>query len=869
MQSQKVRESFLNYFKQKGLPVLPSSPLIPQGDPTLLFTSAGMVQFKANFLSLKKDLKGAATSQKCLRTTDIDNVGFTKRHLTFFEMLGNFSFGGYFKEEAIAWAWDYLTNTLKLDKNRLYVSVYKGGIAPRDADAFKIWTKFIDKSRIFELGEKDNFWTMGPAGPCGPCSEIYYDFGPDQGCAKCKDKKIECGCGRYVEIWNLVFTQFNRLEDGALEPLPQKNIDTGMGLERLCMAVQDVDNPFDTDLFTPITDHAKKILGTKDTTTLRIIADHARACVFLISEGVLPSNEGRGYILRRLIRRAARYGKLAGRNAPFLHELVPTALSIYNAVYPELLPNALHINNTLRAEEAAFLRTLEGGEQRLQEIIKKNPKQVSGAEAFNLYETFGFPLELTKEILASKNINLDEEGFYKAKEKAKDSSRTITGEFEKEKIKTLQMLEGKNPATVFTGYDTLADQAKVVALLNKEYQPVKELKDEGFVIFDHTPFYAESGGQVGDIGVIERGGEVIARVFDTQKPLETLFLHKTAVVKGSIELNDILTAKVDEVTRFRTAANHTAVHVINAALKQILGDNVHQAGSHVSPEKLRFDYTVSHAPTQAQLVSVWNAANSIIARNLPVQVQTRPLADAKELKATILLGETYSDPARCVLIAKEGFKNPHNRESLELCGGTHVKSTGEIMVIRLIKDSAVSSGVRRIEAVAGLSAIDNLKETANAALFAAKILGVHPEDLAKKIEAMLNTEKELRKETVDLRRKLLSGSCADGGHDEIKLKSGDILLAFNAENTEIKELRNLADNFAAKNPGKVILVSTDKEGRKSFVVKSFALGPDAGKLCKAVAALTEGSGGGKPDFAQGGGAAIPWADFIAKIKNTL
>ena len=871
MKSQQIRESFLNYFKQKGLPIIPSSPLIPHADPTLLFTSAGMVQFKANFLGLKKDLKGAATVQKCLRTTDIDNVGFTKRHLTFFEMLGNFSFGDYFKKEAIEWAWDYLTNTLKIDKSRLYVSIYKGGIAPRDAEAHAIWAALVDKSRIFELGEKDNFWTMGPTGPCGPCSEIYYDFGPAAGCKECKDKKITCDCGRYVEIWNLVFTQFNRLEDGTLEPLPQKNIDTGMGFERLCMVMQNADNPFDTDLFTPVIEHAKKILDISgkpglETSTLRIIADHARAAVFLISEGILPSNEGRGYILRRLIRRAARYGKLTGRDTPFIFKLVPTVIDIFKDIYPELLPNSLHIHNTLKTEEAAFFRTLNDGEQRLAELIKNKPAKISGEEAFNLYETFGFPFELTKEILSAKGIAVDEASYLAAKEKAKKTSKTEIDEFEKEKITALQNLEGKFKPTVFTGYDNLAEQSTVVALLDKKYQVVSSLEGEGYVVLDKTPFYAESGGQVGDVGVLEKGGQIIARVFDTQKPLEKLILHKIATIKGNIKTNDILTAKVDEITRFKTAANHTAVHVVNAALKKILGDNVHQAGSFVSPEKLRFDYTVPSAPTQAELASVWNTANDIVARNLKVETQLRPLADAKQLGATILLGETYSDPARFVLIAKDGFKNPLERVSLELCGGTHVKSTGEIMVIRLLRDSAVSSGVRRIEAVAGLSAVEHLKETANIAIFISKMLNTTPEDAIKKVEALLHTEKDLRKEAADLRRQLLSGPDA-GGTAEIKLKDGAALLAFNAENTEIKELRNLADNFAAKNPGKAVLVSTDKEGRKSFVIKSFAGGPDAGKLCKLISAAINGSGGGRPEFAQGGGETLPWPGFIEKLKS--
>jgi alanyl-tRNA synthetase len=872
MQSQKVRESFLAYFKQKGLPVLPSAPLIPHGDPTLLFTSAGMVQFKANFLGLKKNLKGAATSQKCLRTTDIDNVGFTKRHLTFFEMLGNFSFGDYFKKEAINWAWDYLTNTLEIDKNRLYVSIYKGGIAPRDEEAFQIWAGLVDKTRIFELGEKDNFWTMGPTGPCGPCSEIYYDFGPDKGCPLCKDKTIACDCGRYVEIWNLVFTQFNRFDDGKLELLPQKNIDTGMGLERLCMVMQNADNPYDTDLFSPIIENAKKILDIKgktplETTALRIIADHIRAAAFLISEGVLPSNEGRGYILRRLIRRAARYGKLSGRETPFLYELVPAVIAVYKNIYPELQANVLHINNALKTEGEAFFRTLNDGEEKLREIIKHNPRKVSGAEAFNLYETYGFPFELTKEILSAKNIETDEAGFYAAQEEAKKSSKANDDESEKEKVVILQELEGKNSPTVFTGYETLSDEGQVIALLDKKYKTVEVLSGEGFLILDKTPFYAESGGQAGDVGIMEKDGQPVLRVLDVQKPLEKLFLHKVSVIKNNVKTGDKLAAKVDARTRLRTSSNHTAVHVLNAALKKILGETVRQAGSFVSPQKLRFDYTVPSAPTREQMAEVWSVASDIVAANLKVETQIRPLADAKELKATILLGEKYADPARFILIGKEGFKDPLNRASLELCGGTHVRSTGEIMAICLLKDSALSAGVRRIEAAAGLSAIDYLKEAADKAVFAGKLLNVSVEELDHKIASMLKAEKDLRREIADLRRKLLSGCSAEGAREEIKLKDNFTAVVFNTENTEIKELRALADNMAAKNAGKVIIISTDKDGKKSFVVKSFAGGPAAGKLCKEIAAAIGGSGGGGAEFAQGGGAAIAWTDFMQKVKN--
>ena len=871
MKSQDVRQTFLNYFKKRGLPIIPSSPLIPHGDPTLLFTSAGMVQFKANFLGLKKNLKNATTCQKCVRTTDIDNVGFTKRHLTFFEMLGNFSFGDYFKKEAIAWAWDFLTNELKIDKDRLYVSIYKGGIAPRDEEAYEAWSKLIAKERIYEFDEKDNFWTMGPTGPCGPCSEIYYDFGEDKGCPDCAKNGIACDCGRFVEIWNLVFTQFNRLEDGTLELLPQKNIDTGMGLERLCMVMQNVDNPFDTDLFTPIAAHAKKLLHIEgktkeEQTILRIVCDHIRSSCFLIAEGVLPSNEGRGYILRRIIRRAARYGRLAGRTSPFMWELVPTVVEMYYKQYPELHSSILHITNTLKAEGAAFYRTLTEGEQRLAELLKDNPKEISGEEAFYLYETYGYPFELTKEILAEKNIKIDEEGFYAAQEKAKESSKKLASEFDKERVITIQKLEGMFGSTHFTGYEELSTKAKIIALLNKDFKEVNSLEKEGYAVFDKTPFYAESGGQVGDIGLIYKDNEIVARITDTQKPLERIFLHKVALVKGKLEVGQKVLLQVDELTRAKTAANHTSVHLINAALKKIFGEQVRQAGSYVDSERFRFDYTLPSAPSQAKLVAVISEANNMILQRLPVEIQVRPLSDAKELGATTLLGETYADPARFVLIAKDGFKNPKDRASLELCGGTHVKNTGDIMVIRVLKETAVSNGVRRIEGVGGLSAIEVLKNMANVAKMASMLLNTSVEETGARLESLIKSEKELRKEVALLRQKLASSQAADN-IEKITLKDGSVLVALNAKDTPIKELRTLADNLADKNKNCAVLVASGDDAKRSFVIKSYQGGLDAGQAVKKIASSLNGRGGGRADFAQGGTQDAPWQELIKIVKN--
>lgn len=871
MKSQDVRQTFLNYFKKRGLPILPSSPLIPHGDPTLLFTSAGMVQFKANFLGLKKNLKNATTCQKCVRTTDIDNVGFTKRHLTFFEMLGNFSFGDYFKKEAIAWAWDFLTNELKIDKDRLYVSIYKGGLAPRDEEAYEAWSKLVSKDRIYEFDEKDNFWTMGPTGPCGPCSEIYYDFGEDKGCPDCAKNGIACDCGRFVEIWNLVFTQFNRLEDGTLELLPQKNIDTGMGLERLCMVMQGVDNPFDTDLFTPIAAHAKKLLHIEgktkeEQTILRIVCDHIRSSCFLIAEGVLPSNEGRGYILRRIIRRAARYGRLAGRTSPFMWELVPTVVEMYYKQYPELQNSILHITNTLKAEGAAFYRTLTEGEERLAELLKNNPKEISSEEAFYLYETYGYPFELTKEILAEKNIKVDEEGFYTAQEKAKESSKKLASEFDKERVITIQKLEGMFGATNFVGYEELSSKAKIIALLNKDFKEVNSLDKEGYAVFDKTPFYAESGGQVGDIGLIYKNNEAVARITDTQKPLERIFLHKIALIKGKLEVGEKVFLQVDELTRMKTAANHTSVHLINAALKKIFGEHVRQAGSYVDSERFRFDYTLSSAPQQSKLIAVISEANNLILQRLKVETEVRPLSDAKELGATTLLGETYADPARFVLISKEGFKDPMDRASLELCGGTHVKNTGDIMVIRVLKDSAVSNGVRRIEGVGGLSAIEVLKSMANAAKAVSLRLNTSVEEIDNRVSTLLKAEKELRKEVLNLRQKLASQEATDN-IEKFTLKDGAKLVVFDAKNTPVKELRTLADNLADKHKGSAVLVASGDDTKRSFVVKSFEGGLKAGDLVKQLSSALNGRGGGRPDFAQGGIQSATWQDLTELIKG--
>ncbi|ACC97596.1 Alanyl-tRNA synthetase [Elusimicrobium minutum Pei191] len=868
MDSKEIRASFLNFFKSKGCTVVASSSLIPQADPTLLFTSAGMVQFKANFLGLDKSLHRAVTCQKCVRTTDIDSVGFTNRHLTFFEMLGNFSFGDYFKEQAINWAWEYLTQTLQIPAEKLYVSIYKGGIAERDNEAYNFWLKHLPKEKIFELGEKDNFWTMGPTGPCGPCSEIYYDFG-DKGC-KNKNCNIECDCGRFVEIWNIVFTQFDRKDDGSIVPLSQKNIDTGMGLERLVMAMQNVQSPFETDLFTPTINEAKKLLKIEgkikeEISTLRIVSDHIRSSVFLISEGILPSNEGRGYILRRLIRRALRYGKLAGVKGPFLHLLVSVIDLHFGEIYPEIRNNKNYISSVIKTEEEAFFKTLENGEERLEDIIKKSKKTISGENAFYLYETFGFPVELTKEIALAKGLALDEESFEKAKKEAREKSRSYADEFSKEKLVVLQKIENSLKNT-FVGYEQIQTKSKVLIVLNDKFEQVKELSGPGYAVLDKTPFYATGGGQMGDRGAFSwKDGQAL--VSTAEKPLSNIILHAVEV-SGVLKEGSEIEVKIDPVNRKKTAANHTAVHLINEALRQVIGESVHQAGSFVSADVFRFDYTAPHAPTSEQLARVFEMANNAVIRAHPVNCEIRPLEDAKKLGAVTLVGEQYADPARFVMVGAN-FNEPSLKYSLELCGGTHVNNTSEIITVILIKEGALSAGVRRIEGVAGIAAIDYLKENTHALSAMAKTLETSLKEVPARVNSVLEDLKAAKKEIASLRQKLLTGG---SGGTQVKedVLNGKKIISMKAEGANPKELRTLADSLSQKHKDAVIVIAVDNGDRRSFVVKKAeGSNTDACTLAKGLAGKMEGSAGGKADFAQGGCKVTDWNEFLKTIKELL
>ena len=862
--STEIRNSYLHFFNQKGLPTVPSSSLIPHSDPTLLFTSAGMVQFKANFLGIDNSLKNAVSCQKCVRTTDIDSVGFTERHLTFFEMLGNFSFGDYFKKEAIAWAWEYLTKVLGLPADKLYVSIYKGGIAPRDEEAYQAWLNYVPKERIFELAEADNFWTMGPTGPCGPCSEIYYDFG-DKGC-KNPHCDITCDCGRFVEIWNIVFESYNRQEDGSLKPLPHNNIDTGMGLERLCMALQGAKNVFGTDLFTPLIEQAKKDLHISGNTreedaALRIIADHVRSSSFLIAEGILPSNEGRGYILRRLIRRAARYAKLMGNEKPYLHTLVPVVQRIFAGLYPEIDKNLSHIQDVLKQEEKTFLKTLVTGEEKLAALLAGGTKVIPGEQAFHLHETYGFPLELTREIAAARGVTVDEKGYFSAKEAAQEKSRSYADEFTKGKVILMQKLENTIPPTQFVGYDDLTASGKVMALLTSQFEPAEQVTD-GYAVFDVTPFYAESGGQVADTGMVFADGQEIAQITDVQKPLGKIFLHKFT---GTLKKGNTVTLRVDAARRARLRANHSAIHLVNAALRRVFGTTVHQSGSFVSAERFRFDYTLSKAPKAEELNRVWTIANQAAADALPVTCQTRPLADAEKLGAVTLLGEKYADPARFVLMGGD-FEHPEQKYSLELCGGTHVRNTAEVITVLVLKEGSVSAGVRRIEGIAGPAALEYLREMHSQAEKLATRLVVPTKEVFARVNVIMDELKDVKKQYEEFRQKAL----AAGGVNEMTfaLKNGTTVVLRKADEAQPKELRNIADTIAQKHKQALVIVTCDKDGKRSFVVKTAGQLPhtDAATIAKQLAQHLNGRAGGRADFAQGGGEA---KEPMEKLLNTL
>ena len=870
--SAETRRAFLDFYVQRGHTLRPSTPLIPQGDATLMFNSAGMVPFKPYFLGLKTGLSRATSCQKCFRTTDIERVGTTLRHLTFFEMLGNFSFGDYFKKDAVAWAWQFLTEEMGFDPKRLHPTVFKD-----DSEAEELWKQQSIKNPVVRLGEDSNFWAVGPTGPCGPCSEIYFDRGPQFRCER-PDCGVGCDCDRYLEVWNLVFMQFDRQPDGALKPLPRKNIDTGMGLERLVFASQGKASPFDTDLFSPIVQTAAHILGVEPRKSpetelaFRVIADHARAATMLMSEGVIPSNVERGYVLRRLIRRAVRYGQLLGHNEPFLHRLVPSVLEIFELAYPDLKDAVAQVGPTLKTEEEKFLETLEKGEAELRVLLEATGKVLPGAQAFQLYDTFGFPLELTREICAQKGVSVDEEGFKQAQEKASEVARASwkgSGE------KSFQ-LAGVAGATEFTGYESLEEQAQVVAV------------QDNVVVLDKTPFYPEGGGQVGDEGWIfsADGKQRLARVKDTQKQ-GTVILHVCEELSPLLAVNGRVLAKVDAVRRGYVAPHHTGTHLLNESLRRILGGHVRQAGSYVGADKLRFDYTHPKALDPETLRKVESMVADEIKKGDPVQTKVDSIDKAKEYGATTLLGETYGERPRFVLIGEKGWADPKHRFSLELCGGTHCKATSDLGAFKILKEVSVAAGIRRIEAVAGKAVEDFERLRAEEEHKSAAQLRAKERELLEQVHAfggkaqespeaaslhdLRVREKELRELIGRLRsQKLAAQSEASRRIVEV---GGLKLCAQRLEGADPKSLRSLSDKMKSELGSGVVFLGAPGAGKLSFVLAATSdvvgKGFDAAKVAKDFASWAGGSAGGRADFAQGGVADKDFGELVAALSERL
>ncbi len=866
MKTTEIREKFLKYFESKGHLRARSSSLIPSNDPTLFFTNAGMVQFKNIFLGLEKlSSKRATTSQKCMRVSgkhnDLENVGRTHRHHTFFEMLGNFSFGDYFKKEAIEFAWEFLTSEMKIDPKRLWISVFR-----EDDEAAEIWEKKIKISpdRIVRLGEKDNFWSMGEEGPCGPCTEIHYDHGDKVGCGK-PDCGVGCDCGRYMEIWNLVFMQFNRQLNGEMTPLPKPSVDTGMGLERLACVVQKVFSNYDSDLFTPIIHAIEKKVNhvygkdEKSDISIRVLADHIRASVFLIGDGVQPANDGRGYVLRRILRRAMRHGWLLGMREPFFYQLADIVIQEMSPAYPELNKHKNFISSVIEAEETRFLDTLEKGMEIIQNEISKEKKQkgscLKGELVFKLYDTFGFPVDLIQTIAEEENFSVDMEGFESAMLEQKETARRAwKGSGQDRVAQVYQELAQKISPTEFLGYETLKTDSKVIALI-RNGEVVSDVKegDEIQLITEKTAFYGESGGQVGDKGMIS-SSHFKMEVEDTQKPLGNLIVHIGKVLKGSLKTKENVHLEVNVHHRSPVRLNHTATHLLHAALRKILGDHVRQAGSLVAPHRLRFDFSHYEPLSIDTLEQIESMVNEKIREDIAVEKSEMSYDDAMKTGAMALFGEKYGDKVR-VLKASDF--------SVELCGGTHVDRTGEIGFFKITQESSVAAGIRRIEAVTGNDAVAYTRKMERDLDHLARQLKISVNDLPEKIDRMIEQIKKNEKEIAQLKSKLLSGNSSKDFLQSVKEKNGVSFLAVKSEADDIKSLRTFADQLLGKLNQGVLLVGAITEGKVTLIVKVSKDLTDrfkAGDIIQPLAKMVGGSGGGRPDMAQAGGSLVDKLD---------
>ena len=860
MTTSEIRTAFLEYFRSQGHQVVDSSSLVPHNDPTLLFTNAGMNQFKDVFLGGDiRPYSRAATAQRCVRAggkhNDLDNVGYTARHHTFFEMLGNFSFGDYFKHDAINFAWTFLTKVLQLPQEKLLVTVYA-----TDDEAYNIWANEIGvpANRIVRIGDNkgapyasDNFWQMGDTGPCGPCTEIFYDHG-DHIWGGPPGSPEEDG-DRFIEIWNVVFMQFNRQADGTLEPLPKPSVDTGMGIERISAIMQGVHSNYEIDIFKALIQNAAKIVGVTDLAnkSLRVIADHIRSCAFLIADGVMPSNEGRGYVLRRIIRRAVRHGRKLGATDTFFYQLVATLVALMGDAYPELKSQQPVVERVLKLEEEQFVRTLDRGLALLEDELVRlgDAKEIPGAVVFKLYDTYGFPADLTADVVRDRGYTIDEAAFQSEMEKQRERAKEASN-FSVDYNKQLKIEQ----TTEFCGYDKTADSAAITAIyLGDDSVTALKTGDQALIVLEHTPFYAESGGQMGDAGLL-RAGDALFAVTDTQKIWQAI-VHKGFVEDGAFNVGDMVEAVVDNSRRNATALHHSATHLLHAALRNTLGDHVAQKGSQVGPDRLRFDFSHFEAINSAVLRQIEQSVNAEIRKNAQINTQLMSLDDARSSGAMALFGEKYGDEVRVVKMGEF---------STELCGGTHAKQTGDIGFFKIISESGIAAGVRRIEAVAGEAALEHIHQLGEQLDEAAAIVKADALSVVSKIRQMQDRTRHLEREIEALKAKL----AAQAGNDllsQIMQINGQQVLVAQLDGVDAKSLRTTLDDLKNRLQSAVLLlaaVNDDKVSLIAGVTADLTAKVKAGELVNVVAQQVGGKGGGRPDMAQAGGtdvAALPGA----------
>ena len=853
MKTSDIRKAFLDFFNSKSHEVVASSSLVPSNDETLLFTNAGMVQFKDVFLGTEtKNFKRAATSQRCIRAggkhNDLENVGYTLRHHTFFEMLGNFSFGDYFKEDAIKFAWEFLTEELKLDKEKLWITVYKD-----DDEAEEIWKNIIgiDPGRIARLGDDDNFWSMGDTGPCGPCSEIFYDHGEHIDGTPPGAEGDEGD--RFIEIWNLVFMQFNRDESGKMEPLPKPSVDTGMGLERIAAVLQSVNSNYETDVFKDLINASEKILGSEGSTSHKVIADHIRSSVFLISDGVIPEKEGRGYVLRRIMRRGIRHGYKIGAKKPFMHLLVKDLIKLMNSAYPELKKKQKDIIELIKNEEIKFFETLETGIEILEETISnmKN-KTLSGDVVFKLHDTYGFPFDLTADIAREKQLDIDEERFNECMNQQKQTSKASSSF-----VSSLPAASGIEE-TKFLGYENLESDSKVLVIWkDQERIDAAKNKEEIFFACNQTPFYAEAGGQIGDKGKFASQSST-GSILDCKKQGK-VYIHKAIVDKGSIKTGDVIKMSVEKEKRSAIAIHHSSTHLVHAALRAVLGDHVQQKGSLVDENKLRFDFSHTKPLTKEEITKIEDIVNKEALKNLEVKTELMKLDDALKSGAMALFGEKYDDDVRVLTMGENSY-------SVELCGGTHVNRTGDIGFFVITNQSSVASGIRRIEALAGSKSIEHVKKLRDVNLSLQNSLNVSADELQEKVNSLIEENKKLKKssKSKSAKKSVISSEMHEFGDWKLIVEQVDV--------EDTKDLRSLADEQKNTNEKLCVVIFTESSNKIALVcgvTKNLTESLSAKEVVSELSNQINGKGGGRSDFAQGAGETDNIKDFVTSIPNSV